>query len=104
MSFFEEYGELLMYLSIPITSAIIGWGTNVLVGACISDRYWQDFNQCRIKLRKAATGIAHLQIVPSGLGRIRSWIVIKCRIQAAKCKHRITKPRVVKLRELMSRR
>lgn len=30
MSFFEEYGELLMYLSIPITSAIIGWGTNVL--------------------------------------------------------------------------
>jgi uncharacterized membrane protein YheB (UPF0754 family) len=30
MSFLEEYGELLMYLSIPITSAIIGWGTNVL--------------------------------------------------------------------------
>lgn len=30
MSFLEEYGELLMYLSIPVTSAIIGWGTNVL--------------------------------------------------------------------------
>jgi uncharacterized membrane protein YheB (UPF0754 family) len=30
MGFLEEYGELLMYLSIPVTSAIIGWGTNVL--------------------------------------------------------------------------
>lgn len=30
MSFIEQYGELLMYLSIPVTSAIIGWGTNVL--------------------------------------------------------------------------
>ncbi len=30
MSFLEEYGELLMYLSIPVTSAIIGWATNVL--------------------------------------------------------------------------
>ncbi len=30
MSFIEQYGELLMYISIPVTSAIIGWGTNVL--------------------------------------------------------------------------
>ncbi len=30
MEFIEEYKELLMYISIPITSAIVGWGTNVL--------------------------------------------------------------------------
>lgn len=30
MTFWQEYQELIMYLSIPITSAIVGWGTNVL--------------------------------------------------------------------------
>ena len=30
MDFIEQYKELLMYISIPITSALVGWGTNVL--------------------------------------------------------------------------
>ncbi len=30
MSFFQEYATEIMYASIPITSAIVGWGTNVL--------------------------------------------------------------------------
>jgi len=30
MSFFQEYAKEIMYISIPITSAIVGWGTNVL--------------------------------------------------------------------------
>jgi uncharacterized membrane protein YheB (UPF0754 family) len=28
--FWAAYGELILYISIPITSAIVGWGTNVL--------------------------------------------------------------------------
>lgn len=30
IEFIEQYKDLLLYLSIPITSAIVGWGTNVL--------------------------------------------------------------------------
>lgn len=30
LEFFETYKELFLYLSIPVTSAIVGWGTNVL--------------------------------------------------------------------------
>lgn len=30
MTFWQEYQELILYISIPVTSAIVGWGTNVL--------------------------------------------------------------------------
>lgn len=30
MTFWQEYQDLIMYISIPVTSAIVGWGTNVL--------------------------------------------------------------------------
>jgi hypothetical protein len=30
LEFFEQYKETFLYLSIPLTSAIVGWGTNVL--------------------------------------------------------------------------
>ena len=30
LDFFEQYKEIFLYLSIPLTSAIVGWGTNVL--------------------------------------------------------------------------
>ena len=30
IDFLLSYKELLIYLSIPITSAVVGWGTNVL--------------------------------------------------------------------------
>jgi len=30
LEFFEQHKELFLYLSIPVTSAIVGWGTNVL--------------------------------------------------------------------------
>ena len=30
LDFFAQYKEILLYLSIPLTSAIVGWGTNVL--------------------------------------------------------------------------
>ena len=30
LDFFIEYKELFLYLSIPITSAFVGWGTNAL--------------------------------------------------------------------------
>ena len=30
MSFWEEYGTIIMYASIPLTSAIVGWITNVI--------------------------------------------------------------------------
>jgi uncharacterized membrane protein YheB (UPF0754 family) len=30
MTFWQEYQDLILYISIPVTSAIVGWGTNVL--------------------------------------------------------------------------